>query len=273
MPLLRKGEPKVILAYDGDKAGIAAALKAAKLLSANGFEGSVVLFPEGKDPADMVANDAIEELERLISNGKDLAIFVLEQIKNSYDMNNPYQKQSAIAEANNYLNSLKPIVREAYALEAARVFGVATAYFKAKRASTQSTPTQPKMLKDPAWEAILKTMLDNPNLIDEVLDVIDFSLARSYERAFRNLASGNLDDPILRGLEVDDSVPILNEEEFKAQILKELEIFYKQKLKTLMRDRNLDYKRKSFLIRKIKADILPRLKQGEIVPYESDFTI
>ena len=273
LPLLRKGEPKVILAYDGDKAGIAAALKAAKLLSANGFEGSVVLFPEGKDPADMVANDAIEELERLISNGKDLAIFVLEQIKNSYDMNNPYQKQSAIAEANNYLNSLKPIVREAYALEAARVFGVATAYFKAKRASTQSTPTQPKMLKDPAWEAILKTMLDNPNLIDEVLDVIDFSLARSYERAFRNLASGNLDDPILRGLEVDDSVPILNEEEFKAQILKELEIFYKQKLKTLMRDRNLDYKRKSFLIRKIKADILPRLKQGEIVPYESDFTI
>ncbi len=273
LPLLRKGEPKVVLAYDGDKAGIAAALKAAKLLSANGFEGSVVLFPEGKDPADMVANDAIEELERLISNGKDLAIFVLEQIKNSYDMNNPYQKQSAIAEANNYLNSLKPIVREAYALEAARVFGVATAYFKAKRASTQSTPTQPKMLKDPAWEAILKTMLDNPNLIDEVLDVIDFSLARSYERAFRNLASGNLDDPILRGLEVDDSVPILNEEEFKAQILKELEIFYKQKLKTLMRDRNLDYKRKSFLIRKIKADILPRLKQGEIVPYESDFTI
>jgi len=54
LPTLKKGEPKVILAYDGDKAGQAAALKAAKLLSANSFEGSVVLFPEGKDPADMV---------------------------------------------------------------------------------------------------------------------------------------------------------------------------------------------------------------------------
>ena len=273
LPLLRKGEPKVILAYDGDKAGVAAALKAAKLLSANGFEGGVVLFPEGKDPADMVSGGDIEGLERLISSGEDLAIFVLEQIKNSYDISNPYQKQSAIAEANNYLNSLKPIVREAYALEAARIFNVAIAYFKAKRGSNQQAAPKPTMQKDPAWEAILKTMLDNPNLIDEVLDVLDFSLARGYEMAFRNLAMGNLDDPVLRGLEVDDSVPILNEEEFKAQILKELEIFYKQRLKSLMADRNLDYKRKSFLIRKIKADILPRIKQGEIVPYESDFTI
>jgi len=274
LPLLRKGEPKVILAYDGDKAGVGAALKAAKLLSSNGFEGSVVLFPEGKDPADMVASSNIKELENLISNGEDLAIFVLESIRNSYDINNPYQKQTAIAEANNYLNSLKPIVREAYALEAARIFGVATAYFRAKKASRQSPTTmQPKIVKDPAWEAILKTMLDNPDLVDEVLDIIDFSLARGYEGAFRNLAMGKLDDPILRGIEVDDSVPILNEEEFKSQILKELEIFYKQKLKSLMADRNLDYKRKSFLIRKIKADILPRIKEGEIVPYESDFTI
>ena len=31
LPLLRKGEPKVIMAYDGDKAGRAAALKASKL--------------------------------------------------------------------------------------------------------------------------------------------------------------------------------------------------------------------------------------------------
>ena len=44
LPLLRKGEPKIFLAYDGDKAGRAAAYKASKLLSMSGFDGGVVLF-------------------------------------------------------------------------------------------------------------------------------------------------------------------------------------------------------------------------------------
>ena len=44
LPLLRRGEPKVILAYDGDKAGIAAAFKASIMLSQSDFEGGVVIF-------------------------------------------------------------------------------------------------------------------------------------------------------------------------------------------------------------------------------------
>ena len=62
LPLLRKGEPEIVMAYDGDKAGRAAALKASKLLSAGGFSGGVVIFSEGLDPADMVKKGAVEEL-------------------------------------------------------------------------------------------------------------------------------------------------------------------------------------------------------------------
>ena len=274
LPTLKKGNPKVILAYDGDKAGVSAALKAAKLLSASGIEGRVVLFPEGKDPADMVSGGKLDELNSLLKSGDDLVIFVLEQIKSSYNLNNPYEKQKAIAEANSFLNSLNRVVREAYAIEAARVLNSKLAYFNAKQKSdtTLSKPSQ-NIIKDPAWEAILKTLMNRPSLIDEILDILDFSFARGYEGAFRALASGNLDDPILRGIEVDDTIPILDESDFKAQVLKELEIFYKSKLKELQNRRDLDYKRKSFLIRKIKTDILPRIKKGELIPYESNFTI
>ena len=45
LPLLRKGDPKIILAYDGDKAGQAAALKAAQMLSHGGFDGGCGSFP------------------------------------------------------------------------------------------------------------------------------------------------------------------------------------------------------------------------------------
>ncbi len=272
LPLLRKGEPKIILAYDGDKAGVAAALKAAKMLSASGFEGKVVLFPEGKDPADMVSSGLIKELNELLKSGLDLPIFVIEKIKDSFNINNPYEKQKAILEIKNYLNSLKDVVRDVYVVEAARVLSVPSAYFRDKKSRKEKREQRVQIIKDPAWESILKTLMSNQNLIDDVLNVLDFSFAKSYEAAFRDLAVGNLDNPILRGIEIDDLVPILNEDEFKMQILRELEIFYKLKLKELMQNRDLDYKKKSFLIRKIKSDILPKIKRGELVPYESNFT-
>ena len=122
LPLLKKGEPKVVLAYDGDSAGINAALKAAKMLSSSGFEGKVVLFPNGLDPADLVANNNLEYLKKIFKNGKDLIIFVLEQIKSQYDLANPHQKQKALFEAKNYLKTLSPILQESYASKAAALF-------------------------------------------------------------------------------------------------------------------------------------------------------
>ena len=274
LPLIRKSEAKVILAYDGDSAGVNAAFKAAKMLSSSGFEGSVVLFPQGKDPADMVKEGNLEELKSLIYSGLDLALFVIEHIKNSYNINNPYEKQKAINETKAYLNTLSSIVKEAYSKEAARIFGVLPSYFEAKSKSPKIEPTIKQTIKkDPAWEAILKTLMEKPSLIDEILDVLDFSFAKDYENAFRNLAQGNLDDPVLRGVLVDNSVPVLNEDEFHAQILKELDIFYKQKLKELTFRKDLDFNKKSYLIRKIKTDILPRIKKGELVVYESNFSI
>jgi len=80
LPLLRKGEPKVIMAYDGDKPGRAAALKASRLLSAGGFNGGVVIFGDGLDPADMVKNGAVEELATMFRNTKTFIEFVLDEI-------------------------------------------------------------------------------------------------------------------------------------------------------------------------------------------------
>jgi DNA primase len=273
LPIIKKSASKVILAYDGDKAGVAAAFKAAKMLSSSGFEGRVVLFPDGKDPADMVAQNNLEELNSYLNGGLDLVVFVIEHIKNSYDINNPYQKQDAINEIKAFLNTLSPILKESYAQEAARRLNVKVAFFASKSVADKEPMHSNTPKKDPAWEAILKSAMENPGYIDELLNVLDFHFAKGYEEAFRNLANSKLDDPILRGIAVDDSIKVLNPSEFKAQVLRELTIYYTDLLKRVISTSNLDYKRKSFLIRKIKTDILPRLKKGEYVAYESDFII
>ena len=274
LPLIKKTNAKVILAYDGDKAGINAAFKASLMLSQSGYEGRVIIFPGGKDPADMVAQNSINELKEYLNGGTDLGVFVIEQIKSKYDINNPHQKNLAINEVKSYLKGLNPIVRESYILEASRLFAIAPAYFRSK-ASKDMQPKvtkQSSIAKDPAWEALLKSMMKSNHFIDIALDVLDFHFAKDYEQAFRDLANNNLDNPILRGIEIDDSVPILNEDEFKKQLIQELIIYYNSLLKKLKLI-NLDYNKKSYLIRKIKTDILPRLKKGELVAYESNFTI
>ena len=70
MPLLNRGDPKVIVAYGGDNAGLNAALKASILLSQNGFDGGVIIFKDGLDPADMVKNGKIQELNNMFLNTK-----------------------------------------------------------------------------------------------------------------------------------------------------------------------------------------------------------
>jgi len=72
---------------------------------------------------------------------------------------------------------------------------------------------------------------------------------------------------------VNDRVPILSEQEFKEHIIDQLILYYNNKYRAIKSNMALDYSKKAFLLRKIKTDILPRLKKGELVAYESDFTI
>jgi len=272
LPLLKKGEPSVVLAYDGDAAGVAAALKAARLLSAHGFEGRVVLFPEGKDPADMVQSQEIERLTELLRGGTALIPFVLEKIAASHDLAHPREKEKAFSEMKSFLASLSPIVRESVLPLAANLLQVSAALFgQAAQASVKEHFQQRR--EDPAWQAILKTLLHQERLIDEVLDILSPEMAGEYREAFEALLSGNREHPLLQGLGIDERVQVLGEESFRQMLRMQLERFYRLKLRELTQNEAIPYKKKSYLIRKIKTDILPRLKKGELVPYASDLTL
>ncbi|MEA3434315.1 MAG: DNA primase, partial [Campylobacterota bacterium] len=123
LPLLRKGDPKIILAYDGDKAGVAAALKAAQMLSVASFDGGVVLFPDGQDPADLIAKGQSEAVAKLLREAKPLIPFVLEKIIDAYDLNDPRAKEAAFGAAKQFLEGLSQIIKDAYIPMAATLLG------------------------------------------------------------------------------------------------------------------------------------------------------
>ncbi len=271
LPLLRKGEPDVIMAYDGDNAGAAAALKAARLLSASGFNGGVILFGGGMDPADMVKNGQIEELNTLFRHPKSFIEFVIDRIVMGYNIKDPKGKEGALDEAIGYLKTLTPLLQEEYKIYLSSTLGVNPSFVKVS--SHNLVHTNKKELRTPhrdMWElSLVKTVLEHPELIDQILDAIDPSILQFHQRELSIAISGRLDAPELMAIAVDDGIAShTNYEELKAELITFLTKYYNQEYKKIQLRQDIGFEQKAFLIRSIRGKI-SKLQRGELVAYEA----
>lgn len=74
--LIRKFTPNVTIIYDGDSAGIKAALRGIGLVLKEGLNVKVVLLPEGQDPDDFARKHTLEEVQDHIArNEQDFISF------------------------------------------------------------------------------------------------------------------------------------------------------------------------------------------------------
>ena len=269
LPLLRKGQPKIVLAYDGDKAGVAAALKASIMLTHGGFDGSVVLFPNGADPADMIAQGRVQEVANLLRAEQPLIPFVIEMIAKAHNLQNPREKEVAFATVKEYLDKLSPIIREAYISHSATVLGVSVALFGAsvKKENINARFSSPK--EDIGRLSIIKTLYENRNLIDDIVSVVDSSMFGNYTALFESVIKQQSNNPNLVGLMLDENIKIMQESELKRALGAFLFGYYSNRLNAITTDSTIPLRKKSFLIRKIKMDIMPRLRRGELVAYNS----
>ncbi len=268
LPMLRKGEPKVILAYDGDKAGIAAALKAAQMLSVAGFDGGVVLFPDGQDPADLIAKGQSEAVAKLLREAKALIPFVLEKIVEQYDLHDPRAKEAGFASLKQYLDTLTPIIKDAYIPTAATLLGLSPGFFGTAARPERARDNFSQKIDDVAQLSILKTLIEKPALIDNVLAVLDASMFGNYEGLFSALINREHEHSGLVGLSIDETFEVMDEEELNKVLRHFLIKHYDMKLKNVASSQQIPFEKKSYLIRKIRTDIIPRLKKGELIAFD-----
>jgi len=270
LPLLKKGEPKVILAYDGDKAGVEAAYKASLMLGSS-FDGGVVLFKGGLDPADMIATGRATEVAKVLRTPKPFIAFILEQMIGKHDLNNALDKQRAFEEIKQYLNSLSPILKESYVPIAASLLGVSANLFGGVAPIEQSQKPTPQRYKNDIMElGIIKTLLERPNMIDELIDFLTPKLFKAHFSLLQHLLQEEFEHPTLIGLSLDDSVKVLNGDELKQNIIRLQTKVCEDEVLKIRQDQTIDYTTKSFMMRKLRNDVIPRLKQGELVVYKGE---
>ena len=272
LPLLRKGEPKIIMAYDGDKAGRAAALKASRLLSVGGFSGGVVIFSDGQDPADMVKKGAVEELSDMFRKPRPFIEFVLDEILALYNLLDPKAKESALQEATAYLKTLSPLLQEEYKSYLASRLGLSPSFVKIAGAANinHNKAIIDKSRHKDMWElTLIKTVLENPAFIDQILDVLDPSLLQFHSEEFALALKGEAAHPTLMAILVDEQIKALQSEEaLKAELIAFLMKHYEREYKKVNAQMEMNFEQKAFHIRKLRG-VITQLKKGVLVPFKS----
>lgn len=266
LPLIRRGEPKVILAYDGDSAGINAAFKASSMLSANSVDGGVVIFDAGLDPADMVKNNQVQELQELFYNPKPFAPFCIETIVKKYDLRIPEEKQKALNEANEYIMTLSPMLQEEYKKFLANLLNINEKLIKTSL--NKITKDIHFKSENIAELSIIKTLLEYPSQINFVVEFIIEDMFISHSKEYNDVLNQKLDTPELIGISLRDDIVVYSENELTKQLIIFLRKFYEDELKKV-KMLTVDFNAKSYLSRKLQLYI-HKLKSWELIPLDDD---
>ena len=171
LPQLKKLNAKILLSYDSDSAGINAALKASKLLFKDFFEGGVILFPQGLDPADVVKKG--DDLDKYFNSQIPFLEFIIEYTIKKYDIKNPMQKKKALDELKAYIFTLPEILKESFISKAAQYLQISPKLLNVRH--TKNTPLQNKKIEI-AEASIIKTLYENPHLMDEIVEYLSIDV-------------------------------------------------------------------------------------------------
>lgn len=275
IPLLKKSDAKIILGYDGDKAGMEAAYKASILLAQNDFVGGVVIFQNGQDPADYVKEGRVDELKSLLLHPKYFVEFALDYIVKDnlgnyrFDINRLEEKQKILVKIEDFLSTLKPVMAEEFKGYAAHLINLHPKYIKTQKSNTlknnYKTPNSPQnQMIDITEILILQGILNYPDKKEIILAALDSTMFQKHKEEFEYLLSGQIDR--LTSVLARTELKTLTLEEYKSQLCMFLYKYYQNQYLLVTNDKVLNFKEKAKISKEFKI-IEKRLKGGSPIKY------
>ncbi len=277
LPLLKKGEPEILLSYDGDKAGRNAAYKASLMLAKEQRKGGVILFENNLDPADMIANNQIETLKNWLSRPIAFIEFVLRHIASSYALDDPLEKDKALKEMLGFLKNFSLLLQSEYKPLIAALLQVPSHVLGIKERSSFQ-PFYAKMEKfnhsqkfahvsntlslEFLEKLVIRYLLEDRSLLDLAVGYIHSGVFLHKKQEFDALCQEKLDDPKLVALLLDANLPLKQggfEKELRLLILR----YFERQLKEIPKSA-LSFSEKMIALKKARQAII-KLRQGELV--------
>ena len=178
--LLKRFAQKVILLFDGDKAGRKAVREAYAVVGKVGLEAHVVTLPQGEDPDSFLRQQGSEALRARIVSAPTIIEYLIDDAA-ATAAPNPPAKADAIAKLGPILAKVEsPIERGLYVERVARKFGIADTVLVRRelrrglgRGGTRSVPSRDAVqqpIATPVSELqskLISVLVDQPSLLHE----------------------------------------------------------------------------------------------------------
>ncbi len=180
--LIARFTPNVTILYDGDAAGIKAAIRGLDMVLEEGLNVSLVLFPDGEDPDSFVYKVGAEAFKKYINdNTKDFITFKTEYLlKEAGD--NPFKRAEAIGDIVSSISKIPDAIkRQIFTSRTANLMRVDEQTLisegnKILRKKTEEKPRERRAEK-PATESVINQEFDDIFLtVEEGEPMIDYPL-------------------------------------------------------------------------------------------------
>lgn len=173
--LLRRLTSNVVVLFDGDAAGLRAAIRGIDLILEQGMNVKICTFPEGEDPDSFAKHHNLEELQSYLQeNAKDFIQFKTDLLLEA-SQNDPVQKATTVREIVQSIAKIPDVIQqEIYLKQCASLMGLSEEVLfnalaqeinKKKTTLRQLTPTPEA--KPLIQKALPVDRLENPMLILE----------------------------------------------------------------------------------------------------------
>jgi DNA primase len=110
--LLGRFARKVVVNYDGDRAGVNAAKRAIEVLLTEDFDTKVLVLPDGLDPDDFLRKNGVEEYQALRGRAYPHLQFILDQAVRERNLLRPADKAEAVEEVLPYVRAVRNPVQQ-----------------------------------------------------------------------------------------------------------------------------------------------------------------
>lgn len=120
--LLGRFARKVVVNYDGDKAGVKAARRAIEPLLAEDFEIKILILPDGADPDDFLKQSGADSYNNLRGQAFPFLQFVLEETVRGRNLSLPKAKAEAIEEILPVLSAVRNPIQKRESFDQAMSF-------------------------------------------------------------------------------------------------------------------------------------------------------
>ena len=192
--------------------------------------------------------------------------FVLEEILRTFDLRNLKAKEQALHESIGYLKTLSPLLQEEYKNFLAIRLAISPSLIRLTQQHENQNRAPLMTNAYDVWElSLIKSMMDNPALGNQILDYISADMLHFHPYEFDLVVQQKFDDPQLMAIALNEDIKSYTDEQsLHRELLTFLTQHYNRKLKKVLTQQHDSFEKKSFLIREIRGKIAT-LRRGQLV--------